>query len=503
MFFSKYNKIIRKIFTFAIAISVPLFFACGAGDGDDSDRYETSRASALSSSEFNSFRSNHSAYFEDDNYTNMIQKVISGSTLPSNGTTYYISPTGDDDKNDGTQQKPFKTFSKALEEMFAGDTLIVMDGTYMASTEDARDEDSDNAVELSKSGNASAFITIKAQHRGEAVISGFTNAQKSDYALMYINGSYIMIDGLVFSNLEVKNGGKGIELENGAHHVTVANCEFTKIKTASHVTKESKYNEDLQYTANAIIAYADSNSKPITNILIYNNSCYDMETGWGECISLTENCQYISIIENYIDSTENIGIDVGGNYVTDLAADKRFTRYAYIAHNTVINESTADTYGDTCYGIYSDGGQHIQIIGNKVANCMGGIEAGAEEVNEGYPTADITISGNEIIDCKEKYFSCGGWKTDLGWVKNVVFTGNTCTANTKGDCMVNLSKCDNVEIKENTFRKSGNFEIDTFNLEFEGWGIEPTVNNKKYKGTSTSLKAISDSIERDNTWIGF
>lgn len=504
MFFSKYNKTIRKIFTFAIAISVPLFFACGAGDGDDSDRYETSRASALSSSEFNSFRSNHSAYFEDDNYTNMIQKVISGSTLPSNGTTYYISPTGDDDKNDGTQQKPFKTFSKALEEMFAGDTLIVMDGTYMASTEDARDEDSDNAVELSKSGNASAFITIKAQHRGEAVISGFTNAQKSDYALMYINGSYIMIDGLVFSNLKVKNGGKGIELANGANHITIANCKFTNIKTASHVTKESKYNEDLQYTANAIIGYGTKGSKPISSILIYKNTCTNMATGWSECISLTENCQYISIIENYIDSTENIGIDVGGNYGDCDDLSKGFTQYAYIAHNTVINESTADTYGDDCYGIYADGGQHIQILNNKVANCMGGIECGAEEkLGNTYPANDITISGNEIVDCQKVFFACGGWEKDRGLVKNVRFTENTCTATRDASRMINLAKCDNVEIRENTFRKSGNLEIATFNLEFKGWGIETTVNNKKYKGTSTTLKDISDSIERDNTWIGF
>lgn len=490
MFFSKNNKAIRKIFTFAIAMSVPLFFACGAGDGDDSDRYETSRASALSSSEFNSFRSNHSAYFEDDNYTNMIQKVISGSALPSNGNTYYISPTGDDDNNNGTQQKPFKTFSKALEEMFAGDTLIVMDGTYMASTEDAKDKDSDNAVELSKSGNASAFITIKAQHRGKAVISGFTNAKKSDYALMYISGSYIMIDGLVFSNLEVKNGGKGIELANGANHITIANCKFTNIKTASHVTKESKYNEDLQYTANAIIGYGTKGSKPISSILIYKNTCTNMATGWSECISLTENCQYISIIENYIDSTENIGIDIGGNYGNCDDLSKGFTRYAYIAHNTVINESTADTYGDDCYGIYADGGQHIQILNNKVAKCMGGIEAGAEEkLGNTYPANDITISGNEIVDCQKVFFACGGWEKDRGLVKNVHFTGNTCTANHDAGSMVNLAKCDNVEIKRNTFKSVGNFGITKVYREYSGWNLTPAPN-------------VND-VENENTWIGF
>jgi hypothetical protein len=486
-------KIFHRIVFFLAALACLQLTSCGGGGGgdDDDDRYTTTPAGSLTVSEFNSFKASHSSYFEDS-FANIIASVIAGGSPASGGDTYYVSPSGNNSNNGRSTQTPFKTLPHALSALSAGDTLIVMDGTYTASSQ----------IEAENSENASSYITIKAQNKGRAIISGGNTEKGNDFALLSISGSFIMVDGLTFKDLR-SNGGCGVRLENGANHIIIANCTFTNIRTASLVTEASKDNENLQYTANAIIGYGDDADNPISNILVYNNTCRNMETGWGECISLTENCKYVSIIDNYLDDTGNIGIDVGGNYVTRLPANLRFTRYAYIAHNTVVNESTEDTYKDTCYGIYADGGQHIQIIGNKVANCMGGIEAGAEEVNDGYPTDDITISGNEIVDCQEVFFACGGWEEDRGLVKNVHFTGNTCTANRDAGSMVNLAKCDNVEIKENTFRKSGNFEIDTFNLEFEGWGIEPTVNNKKYKGTSATLNAISDSIESNNTWIGF
>lgn len=468
-------KIFHRIVFFLAALACLQLTSCGGGGGgdDDDDRYTTTPAGSLSVSEFNSFRASHSSYFEDS-FANIIASVIAGGSPASGGDTYYVSPSGNNSNNGRSTQTPFKTLPHALSALSAGDTLIVMDGTYTASSQ----------IEAENSENASSYITIKAQNKGKAIISGGNTTKANDYALMSISGSYIMIDGLVFKDLKAQTGATGVKLENGANHIIIANCTFTNIRTASLVTEASKDDDDLQFTANAIIGYGTSSSNPISSILVYKNKCYDMETGWGECISLTENCTHVSIIENYLDDTGNIGIDVGGNYVTSLPANLRFTRYAYIAHNTVVNESTEDTYKDTCYGIYADGGQHIQIIGNKVANCMGGIEAGAEEVNEGYPTDDITISGNEIVDCQEVFFACGGYEIDRGWVKNVKFTNNTCTARNTADLMVNLAKCDTVEISGNTFTKMGSFEMEGIYKEF----------NSSYTKNIT---------ERDNTWIGF
>ena len=469
-------KIFHRTVFFLAALACLQLTSCGGGEGgdDDDDRYTTTPAGSLTVSEFNSFKASHSSYFEDTSFANLIATIISGGSPSSAGNTYYISPTGNDSNSGLSSQVPLKNFSAAFSKMTSGGTLIVMDGTYTPGSQ----------IGVSLNGSSSNYITIKAQNKGKAIISGGNTTKANNYALMSISGSYIMIDGLVFKDLKAQTGATGVKLENGANHIIIANCTFTNIRTASLVTEASKDNENLQYTANAIIGYGDSNTSPISSILIYKNTWTNMETGWGECISLTENCTHVSIIENYLDDTGNIGIDVVGNYVTSLSASLRFTRYAYIAHNTVANESTEDTYQDTCYGIYADGGQHIQIIGNKVANCMGGIEAGAEEVNDGYPTNDITISGNEIVDCQEVFFACGGYETDRGWVKNVKFTNNTCTARNTADLMINLAKCDTVEIRGNTFTKMGSFEMEGIYKEF----------NSSYTKNIT---------ERNNTWIGF
>ncbi len=121
---------------------------------------------------------------------------------------------------------------------------------------------------------------------------------------------------------------------------------------------------------------------------------------------------------------------------------------------------------------------------------MGGIECGAEEkLGNTYPANDITISGNEIVDCQKVFFACGGWEKDRGLVKNVRFTENTCTATRDASRMINLAKCDNVEIKRNTFKSVGNFGITKVYREYSGWNLNPAPN-------------VND-VENENTWIGF
>lgn len=470
-------KIFHRIVFFLAALACLQLTSCGGGGGGDGDDgYDVTPGTPLSAAEFASFRASHSNYFEDTGFANLIATVISGGSPSSNNHTYYISPNGNDDNSGSSQSSPLKTFDEALDRMVAGDTLIVMDGTYAMGNGDA-------GIEVENNGTASAYITIKAQNKGKAIITGGTATKRNNYALMYISGKYIIVDGLKFDGLR-SNGGSGVSFENGANHIAIANCTFTDIKTPRTASKT------IKDTSNAIIGYGTKGAKPISSILIYKNTCTNMATGWSECISLTENCQYVSIIDNYIDGTENIGIDVGGNYGNCDDLSKGFTRYAYIAHNTVANETTERTYKDTCYGIYADGGQHIQILNNKVENCMGGIECGAEEeLGNTYPADDITVSGNEIINAKKVFFACGGWEEDRGLVKNVHFTGNTCTANRDAGSMVNLAKCDNVEIKRNTFKSGGNFGITKVYREYSGWNLNPAPN-------------VND-VENENTWIGF
>src|SRR5687768_18517328 len=45
------------------------------------------------------------------------------------GATYYLSTTGSN-SNSGTSSAPWKTFSFAVAQLQAGDTLLLKDGTY-------------------------------------------------------------------------------------------------------------------------------------------------------------------------------------------------------------------------------------------------------------------------------------------------------------------------------------------------------------------------------------
>ncbi|MEH2112848.1 DUF1565 domain-containing protein [Nostoc sp.] len=48
------------------------------------------------------------------------------------GTTYYVSGTGNDNSNGLTTTIPFRTIAKAvyLPQLKAGDTILVINGTY-------------------------------------------------------------------------------------------------------------------------------------------------------------------------------------------------------------------------------------------------------------------------------------------------------------------------------------------------------------------------------------
>jgi len=117
------------------------------------------------------------------------------------------------------------------------------------------------------------------------------------------------------------------------------------------------------------------------------------------------------------------------------------------------------------YGIYVDGAQHVLIENNTVENCNGGIEVGAEEPQENplYATFDVLVKGNELRNnaalgqtnpgCA---FSCGGYETNLGWVRTVVFRENVCVDNSacENGVQVSVSKVDGLRVENNSFETS-------------------------------------------------
>jgi len=149
-----------------------------------------------------------------------------GTSLPaplpaSTGTTFYVSTSGSD-SNPGTQTLPWRTIGKATRTLIAGQRALVRAGTYA------------ERVELSRSGTASAPITIAAFPGEQPIITGRVKTYNAAYAriagfeivgstslnpsdvVLYVSGGH----HLEFSSNEIRNGAKsGIYVDEASHHV--------------------------------------------------------------------------------------------------------------------------------------------------------------------------------------------------------------------------------------------------------------------------------------------
>ena len=107
-------------------------------------------------------------------------------------TEIHVSPKGND-ANLGTIDKPFRTIQAAVNSMNPGDVCIVHNGTYRES------------IEMTKSGNAAAPITIRAAKGEHPIISGLdilnlkwtATDKKGIYVADYKNSNFeqLFMDG--------------------------------------------------------------------------------------------------------------------------------------------------------------------------------------------------------------------------------------------------------------------------------------------------------------------
>jgi hypothetical protein len=110
------------------------------------------------------------------------------AALPAFGTTYYVSPTGNDNNSGLTVATAWASLDNGDQKgiLVPGDTINIILGSYTIST----------SYELTTSGTAGQKIVYRKLGKGPVIIDG----QLSSDILVLIEGNHVVVDGLELIN---------------------------------------------------------------------------------------------------------------------------------------------------------------------------------------------------------------------------------------------------------------------------------------------------------------
>jgi hypothetical protein len=123
---------------------------------------------------------------------------------PSAGNIFYLSPTGNDARSGRSPAEAWTTFNRAWQDIFPGDTLILLDGIYYQSLNPNR-----------RNGEPGRPITIKALNDGQAIIDGQYQRVPVKLGNTWPGpiGNYYVIEGIV-----ARNSSDRVIVIDGAQH---------------------------------------------------------------------------------------------------------------------------------------------------------------------------------------------------------------------------------------------------------------------------------------------
>lgn len=184
---------------------------------------------------------------------------------PSNGTNYYVSPSGDD-SNPGTEALPFRTIQKGANIVVAGDIVNVMSGTYNERID----------VEL-VSGTEDNYIWFRSYDmQNKAIVDG-QKLVAAGFALD--QASYIRISGFVLKNTTLMN----INLAIASNYDIIEDCVLSEggegwgnggILIMSRGGSGDRPSVGALIQRNEITRYADSRDQEM-GIFFFNNAIYE------------------------------------------------------------------------------------------------------------------------------------------------------------------------------------------------------------------------------------
>jgi hypothetical protein len=306
-------------------------------------------------------------------------------SVPTGGKTYYVSPTGNDSHDGLSSSTPFQTLQHGADTAQAGDTVLVMDGTYTNSG-------TNDVVDIKSSGTASAWIVFSNAPGAHPLISF------NGWSGFNITGSYVAVDGF--------------EIQGDRTAITLAQAE--------------SYQTSGQYPASAngagIMAGSFSLNTGPNHLIIRNNKIHDCTEVGIQVMA----CDYVTIEynETYLNAYWSpyggsgislavaLGIDnstasknfIRNNvshdneeFVLETACNNKIcdgngiivdtnNRNAYAGRTLVTNNLV---YGNGGSGMHSVGSDHVDFVNNTAT-----MNNHSPAINEGQIFQDISSDVN-------------------------------------------------------------------------------------------------------------
>jgi len=155
----------------------------------------------------------------------VVLAIVAAAVPPSSApaATYYVAPGGDD-AGAGSAAAPWAHPAYGARRLQPGDTLILRAGTYVLS-------DYGSDIIRPPSGTASAWITLRGESGGRAVLAG-----RDDLAMaMELGGtSYVRIENLEITH-DSAASGQAVRFRDGisivdapAEHIVLDNVHIHK-----------------------------------------------------------------------------------------------------------------------------------------------------------------------------------------------------------------------------------------------------------------------------------
>jgi len=289
--------------------------------------------------------------------------------------------------------KPGEKIQAAVDAAVAGDTVHVLAGTYKEK------------VVLSKSGTASAYITLKGDTG--AIISGKDLAPSGRQGLITIkNANYVRVEGFEITGLvsSGQNTPVGILVEGHGAFLQIVGNKIHDIRNTSTCK------DPCTVGAHGLAVFGKDKTG-VTDLMIEKNEIYNNVLQASEALVLNGNVDRFQVLGNNVHDNNNIGFDLIGyeGECADCGEDDR-VRNGVVRGNTAKNNSSAKNpwYGGerSAGGFYVDGGRYIIFDRNVSSGNDIGFEFASE--HEGKSTDDILMTNNFVFNNIESGLSVGG-----------------------------------------------------------------------------------------------